>query len=129
GYEALVKLGKLYRDKLDDQEKAAETLQKAVTAQPTGLEAIEALRDLYQKIERWPELLEVQRLEIGLVKDARGREARLVRAAKVAEEKLGDLAQAARFYLEASQLSPNDRAHLASLARVQEARGDEEGLV
>jgi len=26
-------------------------------------------------------------------------------------------------------LSPTDRAHLASLARVQDARGDEEGLV
>jgi tetratricopeptide (TPR) repeat protein len=129
GYEVLVKLGKLYRDKLDEAERAASSLQRAATINPSGLEAIEALRDLYTKIERWPELLEVLRLEIGLVKEPRGREARLLRAARIAEEKLGDLAQAARFYQEASQISPNDRAHLAALARVQEARGDEEGLV
>jgi tetratricopeptide (TPR) repeat protein len=129
GYEALVKLGRLLRDQLDDQEKAAAALQKAVTLQPTGIEAIEALRDLYAQVERWPELFEVLRLEIALLKEPRGREARLVRAARVAEEKLGDLAQAARCYAEASQLAPSDRSHLASLARVQEARGDEEGLV
>lgn len=129
GYEALVKLGKLLRDQLDDQERAAQALQKAVQLQPGGLEAIEALRDLYMKTESWPELLEVQRLEIGLQKDARAREKALVRAARVAEEKLGDLAQAARFFAEASQLAPQDRGHLSALARVQEARGDEEGLV
>lgn len=129
GYDTLVKLGKLYRDQLEENEKAAAALQRAASLNPTGLEAIEALRDLYTKIERWPELLEVLRLEVALVKEPRAREARFLRAARVAEEKLGDLQQAARFYHEASMLSPTDRAHLSSLARVQEARGDEEGLV
>ncbi|MCO5166416.1 MAG: hypothetical protein M9894_08630 [Planctomycetes bacterium] len=128
-YDALVLLGRVLRDRLDDAEKAARALQRAVTLNPAGLEAVEALRDLYQKTERWPELLDTLRLEIGLVKGTRQREARLRRAGHLAEEKLGDLLTAARFFGEASHLAPKDRNLLGDLARVQEARGDWSGLV
>lgn len=128
-YDSLVLLGRVLRDRLDDPERAAKALQRAVTLNPGGLEAVEALRDLYAKTERWSELLDTLRLEIGLVKQPRQRESRLRRAGHLAEEKLGDLLTASRFYLEASQLSPKDRNLLADLARVQDARGDFAGLI
>lgn len=128
-YDALVLLGRVLRDRLDDPERAAKALQRAVALNPAGLEAVEALRDLYQKTERWPELLDALRLEIGLIKGTRQREARLRRAGHLAEEKLGDLLTAARFFGEASHLAPKDRNLLGDLARVQEARGDWSGLV
>lgn len=128
-YDALVLLGRVLRDRLDDPERAARALQRAVTLNPAGLEAVEALRDLHQKTERWSELLDTLRLEIGLVKGTRQRESRLRRAGHLAEEKLGDLLTASRFFAEASHLAPRDRILLGDLARVQEARGDWAGLV
>lgn len=128
GYDALVLLGRLLRDQLEDAERASQALQRAVTVNPSGLEAVESLRELYTKTERWPELLDTLRLEIGLVK-GRTRETRLRQAGHLAEEKLGDLLTAARFYKEASSLAPRDRNLLQDLARVQEARGDFAGLI
>ena len=128
GYDALVLLGRLLRDQLDDPERASQALQRAVTLNPSGLEAVESLRELYTKTERWPELLDTLRLEIGLVK-GRTRETRLRQAGHLAEERLGDLLTAARFYKEASALAPKDRNLLQDLARVQEARGDFQGLI
>jgi tetratricopeptide (TPR) repeat protein len=129
GYDALVLLGRVLRDQLDAPERAAKALQRAVALNPAGLEAVEALRDLYTRTEQWSELLDALRLELGLVKGARQRESRLRRAGHLAEEKLGDLLTAARLYAEASQLAPKDKNLLADLARVQEARGDYQGLI
>jgi tetratricopeptide (TPR) repeat protein len=129
GYDSLVLLGRLARDQLDDPDLAANALQRAVSLNPSGAEAREHLKELYTRIERWAELLDTLRLEIGLVKDERGREERLRQAGQLAEEKLGDLAVAERFYSEASEIAPRDRQLLVALARVQEGRGEWQGLV
>ncbi|MCA8920929.1 MAG: tetratricopeptide repeat protein, partial [Planctomycetes bacterium] len=128
GYEALVLLGRLCRDQLDDPERAADALQRAVAVNPKGLGAVEGLRELYKKIERWPELLDTLRLEVTLVK-GKTRELRMREAAEVAEDKLGDLATAARYLGEVRELAPHDARVLVALARVQEARGDYKELV
>ncbi len=129
GYDALVLLGRVLRDQLDQAERAAAALQRAVAINPAGVEALEALRDLYVKTERWPELFRTLELELGLTKGTRQRESRLRRAGHLAEDKLGDLVSAARLYAEARALAPRDRHLVADLARVQEARGDWVGLL
>jgi len=128
GYEALVLLGRLCRDQLDDPERAADALQRAVAINPKGLGAVEGLRELYRKIARWPALLDTLRLEVTLVK-GKTREKRMREAAEVAEDKLGDLATAARYLKEVVELAPRDARVLVSLARVQDARGDYKELV
>ncbi|MGE0712076.1 MAG: tetratricopeptide repeat protein [Planctomycetota bacterium] len=128
GYDSLVLLGRLARDQMDDPVLAASALQRAVTLNPGGADALEHLKELYTRTERWAELLDTLRLEIGLVKDPRQREKRLRQAGQLAEEKLGDLATAERFYAEAAGLAPRDRALLAALARVQEGRGEWQGF-
>jgi len=128
GYDALVLLGRLRRDRLEDPEGAADALQRAVTLNPSGLEAVESLGELYVRTERWSRLLDTLRLQIGLVK-GRTREQLLRRAGHLAEEKLGDLVTAVRYYQEAVAQSPQDRNLLGDLGRVQEARGDFAGLI
>lgn len=128
GVDSLVLLGRLARDQLDDPKLAAQALERAVALNPTGSEALEHLKDVYQRSERWPKLLDTLRLEIGLVKDARQREQLLRAAAELAEEKLGDLATAERFYAEVVGLSPRDKGAIQALARVQEGRGEWSGL-
>ena len=129
GVDSLVLLGRLARDQLDDPELAAQALERAVALNPTGSEALEHLKDVYQRSERWAKLLDTLRLEIGLLKDdPRQREQLLRSAAELAEEKLGDLATAERFYVEIVGLSPRDKPLIQSLARVQEARGEWSGL-
>ncbi|HBP19866.1 MAG TPA: hypothetical protein DEA08_19010, partial [Planctomycetes bacterium] len=129
GYDSLVLLGRLARDQMDDPELAASALQRAVTLNPGGSDALEHLKELYTRCERWAELLDTLRLEIGLVKDPRQREQRLRQAGQLAEDKLGDLSTAERFYAEAQPLAPRDRNLLVALGRVQEGRGEWAGLV
>ncbi|RMG17518.1 MAG: hypothetical protein D6731_03970 [Planctomycetota bacterium] len=129
GYDALVRLGEVARDRLDDPELAADALQRAVTLNPSGREAREGLKELYARSERYPELLDTLRLEIGLVKEPRRRVRLLRQAGTLAEERLGDLVTAERFFREAASLSPNDLGLLEALARVQEARAEYLGLV
>jgi tetratricopeptide (TPR) repeat protein len=128
GVDSLVLLGRLARDQLDDPKLAAQALERAVALNPTGSEALEHLKDVYQRSERWPKLLDTLRLEIGLVKDAQKREQLLRAAAELAEEKLGDLATAERFYAEIVGLAPHDKTLVQALARVQEGRGEWGGL-
>lgn len=129
GVDSLVLLGRLGRDQLDDLDLAARALERAVALNPTGSEALEHLKDVYQRSGRWAKLLDTLRLEIGLVKDPRQREALLREAGGLAEERLGDLATAERFYSDTIQLAPRDRLLVQALGRVQEGRGEWAGLV
>jgi tetratricopeptide (TPR) repeat protein len=128
GYDSLILLGRVARDQLDDPELAASALQRAVTLNPAGLDALEALKTLYARTEKWSELLDTLRLEIGLLKDAKTKVNRLRYAGQLAEEKLGDLTTAERFFRDAAALSDRDMGLLVSLGRVQEARGEHQGL-
>jgi len=61
---------RIYQEKLNQSELAIESLLGAHSLEPENLEILNALERLYQKLERWQELVGVVEKKISLVSDA-----------------------------------------------------------
>ncbi|MBP6628805.1 MAG: tetratricopeptide repeat protein [Kofleriaceae bacterium] len=114
----------------DDDAKALERWEQTLRAVPTDTEALTALAGLYERAERWPELVAVlERLDAGKPPVAAGASAapirvlELERFARLVDEQLQDPARATRAWQRVLDLSPRHYAATHALARLHRAAG------
>ena len=105
--EALVLLGRLYREDLDRPQAALDRLTLAQKLAPSHPDLAEALRDLYEKTGAWAELSKCMEDEYEAAEEANERCARAIGLARLHLDHLG-----------------NEGAFLLWVERAREARSD-----
>ncbi len=124
----LRELGKIALVRLHQPEKARGYQQRVLELAPDDPAAIEALEEIATQLSDWPDLLEVYRRRVKSEKDADARIDLLFRIAFIEEERVADLDAAAITYSEILDYRPESQRALRALSKIQEARGDWEGL-
>ncbi|HVV81776.1 MAG TPA: hypothetical protein VHE35_01810, partial [Kofleriaceae bacterium] len=121
-------LAELYGTQLDDDDAARTAQRKLLALTPDDPQAALAYEELSERLADWTELLASLRRRAAAASPGADRRALYARIATIEEEKLADLDAAAITVGKILEQAPGDAATLASLARLDEARGDWEGL-
>lgn len=125
--ELLFDLGETAERRLDQPDNAIEYYRQILAMRPGDVRAIEHLEALYERTERWFDLVETLREHVRTVRE-QGDEARLVpllvRIAAVAEGRLLDADLAIETLNEVLELDPNHAGALNVLARLYERNGE-----
>jgi tetratricopeptide (TPR) repeat protein len=114
------RLGELCETVLDDPAGAVEAWRARLEDDPGDAQALSALDRLYEKTQRWRELVEVLRARERMVDDKAARRELLVRIATTLAEKLSDVTEAILAYRTVIDDFGADRGSLASLATLYE---------
>lgn len=122
-------LGRLVASKLHDPEKARLYQRQVLKLSPNDDEALTALEQIATELSEWPDLLAVYRARFELAETDDERVALLFKIANLEEVRLAALDDAAKTYRSIVELAPDSREALDSLASIQEARADWDGLV
>lgn len=96
-------------------EQAAECYEKVLELDPSDMEALEAMDELYRSTEHWEELVGVYRRRIELVQDPSDGERLYAQMAQVYEERLGRPSEAILAYREVLAIDPGSEQALAAL--------------
>ncbi len=96
-----VRIGELYRDKLNKPDRAARAFEKVLTLDAQHLGAAEALIPLYEQAKDQKKLAQVLEVQLGHTKDKAQRQDRLRRLADLVEKQLKDKGVAYSWYLKA----------------------------
>jgi tetratricopeptide (TPR) repeat protein len=124
-----LKLGALYTDQLGDGTRAAAHLQTALASEPDSVEALERLALVYVASQTWTGAIDCLKKAIGLEKSATARARHALSLAKVYEEGLQDVNEAAGLYRQALSWVPGDAAVLDRLGALYERQGNTNELV
>lgn len=126
----LRRLGEVHEDHLEDLDGALESYARLFREEPTVEETWETLLRLARVLDRWPRLVEVavEALD-GIPVDDDASAALAHRAAKVADQRLGDLDRAAALHGRALRFDPTDGAVFAALESVLRRKADWTGLL
>lgn len=112
--------GEIREDELQDAAGAIAAQRARLDIEPTDREALAALTRLYEKTSAWPDLVATLRRDTELASDGDEQKSLQVRAARVMEERIGDVPGAVALYSEILNAYGPDRAIHASLARLYE---------
>ncbi|PID38647.1 MAG: hypothetical protein CSA65_04890 [Proteobacteria bacterium] len=122
--ELLTEVARLREDALDDDAGAIEAWRAVLDVDELDRAALEALRQLYEQQEQWPELLDVLTRLAPLADDASRQVALRKRAAEVQRDNLDDLEGAIDCYRDVLDLEPRDEEALSGLEALQRQRED-----
>ena len=125
----LRELGRIGAVRLHQPERARECQRAVLALAPDDPEAMDALEELAIQLSDWPELLSVYRRRVTLAEDDAEQASLLFKIAYLQEERLSALDDAAATYKSILDLQPESQRAIRALAKIQEARGDWEGLV
>ncbi|ACY16316.1 tetratricopeptide repeat protein [Haliangium ochraceum] len=125
----LRELGRMAAVRLHEPERARAYQREVLVLSPDDPEAMDALEELATQLSDWPDLLTVQRRRVALADADDAKIALLFKIAFVEEERLEDLDAAVATYESLLALVPESQRAMRALARLQEERGDWEGLV
>ena len=109
------------RDKVNDKEAAAITLEGVIEDFPDNRDALTALDALYGQMEQWKDLVRVLRAEIDSTQDATDKIAFLLRLAAVCEDRLGKAKDAFEARCEVLYLQPAHPGAVAELRQMFDA--------
>jgi len=124
-YTLLMQAAKCYEDKLSDRLRAIDCLGRALTAKPGDTAALASLDRLYRAEEKWPELLDNLRVQVGLAASASERAALHKSIGSVLAERLSSYEDALEAYRQALLETPDDRQ---AVERVQALASEHESL-
>ncbi|MCA9708700.1 MAG: tetratricopeptide repeat protein, partial [Myxococcales bacterium] len=108
----LSKLAVLYKDQLDNIDKAIACYERAVDIDPGNMDALDALEALYTHEQKWAKLLDVYRAKVDLELVPESREALRFQIARLQEEMLGQPESAIATY---NEILADDDANLAAI--------------
>jgi tetratricopeptide (TPR) repeat protein len=112
------RMGQLYQEWLGRPEKALEIYRQALKEQPNHEATLRAVSDLYRRLECWEDLLDIELLLAERQHDAASRADGYLRAARVCELKLKDLARAVELYGRAWQVKHGQLEAFRALDRI-----------
>ena len=120
----LKRLAKLATERQDDVA-ALDRWEQTLKTSPSDPDALAALAELYERVQRWPELAQIlERLDGGRPLPAPGtpeaamRSVELERYATVVDTQLQDAQRSIKAWHRVLELTPKNRAALAALARL-----------
>jgi len=116
--ELLLWAGDILAERLDRPGDAIGTYTAVLDLDPSSQEALVALEGLYEKAERWEELVEILGRKADCAEDVAGKVAALTRKGAVQHEQLGDAAEAVETYLMVLDTDPMDLGTLRTLDRL-----------
>jgi tetratricopeptide (TPR) repeat protein len=120
---ALYQAASLEEDVLGRQDKAVVVYQKILESDPEDVRSIDALINLYLRMEQWEKLLEVQAKRVELVSDADEKKAIYYQMGSVFERELSDVHRAIDVYQRVLELDPDDLTALGRLDVLYQAAG------
>lgn len=121
--ELLTVLAEVYDTRLGQSDKAVECLQRAQEIAPEDAAALDSLVNLYTRTERWPELVETLKRKAELVTDDGEREEIHERIATIAEEMIGNNAEAVLAWKDVLSDNASSQRALRALDRLYAAEG------
>lgn len=124
----LNKMAALYEERLSDLDRAIDCLRRIFELVPEHLPTIRNLARLYERAERWRDLLQIQETEATLAGDTKQVLSLYHRNAEILEEQLQDRAGAIAAYERVLALSPSYLPALKALGRLYAQDGRWEDL-
>lgn len=112
------RLGRACEDWLDRPEDAVRSYREALKEQPGHEAALRALANLYQRFERWEDLLDLELLRAERSRDVARRADGYVRAAYISEWQVHDLRRAVDLYDRAYRMMPGLPEAFRALERI-----------
>jgi tetratricopeptide (TPR) repeat protein len=119
-HAALVQLGALYEDTLNDNELAISAYERRVQIDPTDFEAMVAWERLLEQTQQWSALITVLKMESERHDSPARQKEAAKRVAELYETELGDADQAILVYEDLTVRFGADTAILSALARLYE---------
>jgi tetratricopeptide (TPR) repeat protein len=127
--ELLRELGRIAAIRLHEPERARNYQRQVLALVADDPEAMDALEDLATQLSDWVDVLTVQRRRVQLAAEIEDKVDLLFKIAFIEEERLAAFDDAVGTYQQILALDPHSQRALRALARLQEARGDWDGLV
>ncbi len=124
----LRELGRISLSRLHLPERARDYHRQVLAHSPDDRDAMAALEDIATQLSEWPDLLAVYRHRVDLEDDQRAKLALLFKVAFIEEERVADLDAAVATYQRILQLDATSGRALRALSKLQEARGDWQGM-
>ena len=121
-HELATKVAHTYEQQLADSATAVVYFRKALAVEPEDTAALSALEAIFDRDEKYPELLEVYRKRVEITTDPEERQAVMFRIASIQEEMLGDQDEAIDAYTEIIGQEPDNLPALRALDRLYVAR-------
>lgn len=118
--QLLVRLGDLCENTLDQVDAAIHAHKQRLEADPADIDALRALERLYERSERWSELVEVLRAHADASPEEQERRRLARRAASLRDERLSDFPGAIESYKDVLTSFGPDRETLRALAQLYE---------
>ena len=112
-----LKLAELYETQLGEQEKAVDVFSNVVQADGTNLTALRGLERVYEKTQRWTELVDVLEKQLQGVQSERERVEVLLKLATLQEEQFLKSEVAAGRLEQALEINPSETRAYDALAR------------
>jgi len=127
----LKRVAQLWIDKFSNHNQAVRPLEDLYAIDPDDAETVARLRDIYNKRRSWRALLDLERRQLEVLEEhperipdaaalAKERRSRLVELAKLAQDRLGDNAEAIAIWNRLLELDEGDDAALTALSALYE---------
>ncbi|MBW2465495.1 MAG: tetratricopeptide repeat protein, partial [Deltaproteobacteria bacterium] len=113
-----LRIGEIYEEKLDDSDNAIVAFNEVLGRFGASRETLGALGRLYEKTEKWDDLLEVVEQELSEVEDVIERAGLRFRAGELMRRRTGDVERAIEAYSEVMAIVPDHEGALAALEAV-----------
>ncbi len=124
-----LRLGRVLSKELNNTDSAIEVYDSVLSVDPNQGEALTAVADIYERTQRWDDLMKVYEHRIALAEAPEERVEILRGMAVIAEEQAGDVPQAISRHLEALEIDENYQPCLAQLHRLYKETGAFEEMV
>jgi len=123
------KAGEIYEEHVQDEEKAIEMYRLVLERVPTHLPALKALGSLYNKHQRWPDLVALYEGELRVTRDRAQIVHLLEKLGTIYDEKLSDKDKAIATYQRILEEAPGYLPAVRLLARIYFQAGRWEDLI
>lgn len=126
--ELLLESGNLYLDKYSNQPEAIKCFEEVLEDDPSNAQAIEKLKELYQRRRDWEKLVELQQRELDGIEDPELRKSRLLEIARTAASKVKNSALSQKVWSAVLECDPTHVEALEQLEALQERERNWESL-
>jgi golgin subfamily B member 1 len=127
--EILQRIAALWIDQFGNYNKAIEPLEAILDIDPTRRDALEKLKEIYEKRRAWGPLMAILEKELVLQADDESRQKILMEMARLASDKLNQADLATELWWKMLAMEPENAEALSAIERLTERNKDWPGLV
>ena len=127
--ELLLHMGSLMEERLDDADGAIDKYRKVLEIDESSQKALKGLERLYEKQEKWQDLVDILEMELEIAETDRNRISYLSRIAGILEEQFVKLENAAERWEEVLDIHPSEEDALNALQNIYGKTKNWEALI